>query len=507
MPSRRAVVTASAALLSMPLIGRFRPIRAATGAAPFGLGIASGDPTTDSIILWTRLTSLPPAGEGGEGPVEVEWTLAEDPALTRQVRRGTAFAWPDRAHAVHVDVGGLSPDRWYWYRFRAGGEESPLGRTRTLPAPGEMPAEARFAVVSCQHWENGYFNAYRGLGDDERTALVLHLGDYVYEVGRGGVRQHDRPGRPRSLAEWRARYALYKTDPDLQAAHAAFPFLCVPDNHDAAEDDDESPAGLTARAAAYQAWYEHMPVRAPYQPGSPTLPLARALDFGRLAHLTILDTRQFRDPQEVCRAGGADPDFAFGIYQRPCPAQEEEGRSMLGRPQEAWLRGRLGGGVWNTIASTIPFGPFDIWRGPDRYRYAYSWDGYPAERERVLRALADSGATNPIILSGDVHSNWVKSVRAPGRPDAPVVATEFVGTSISSVWPEPLDRPFRESMGRNPDVSFYDSSRRGYLLCTLTPDLWTTDLMTADTTADPKGTVRRDRSFVVEAGRPEARPA
>ncbi len=504
MLGRRALVAALPALAARR--GFAQPV--AAGRALFTLGVASGDPTPDGIVLWTRLAPDPmhedPALPGGmtPDPVPVEWVLANDDRLTDVVARGVAIAHPALSHAVHVDVGGLAPDRWYFYAFRALGQQSPIGRTRTMPAAGTPLNAARFAIVSCQNWELGYFNAYRGLADDDRLNLILQIGDYIYDVHQGdGPRQHEQRARPSTLAEWRRRYTLYKTDPDLQAAHAAAPFLVAPDNHDAADDNDESPAGLASRAAAYQAWYENIPTRQAFTPGSPTLALLRGLEFGTLVRMSIPDTRQFRANQNLCQS--KDTSFGFGVYQAPCPPGQDAARSMLGRPQEAWLLSRLGASpaLWNVLTSTVYFGPFDVWRGTERANYAYSWDGFPANRERVLARIAESGLANPIVLSADVHSNWAKDIHRTGLAEGPIVATEFVGTSVSALWPEPLAKPMLDSMARNPQVRYFDHTRRGYLLCDVDRTQWLTRMMTTNA-LDRAAPVVQTTGFAVAPGRP-----
>jgi alkaline phosphatase D len=501
--ARRHFLAGTTATLGVPLVARYgfaQPRRDL-----FKLGVASGDPAARSVVLWTRLAPEP-LGDGGmpDEDVLVTWQVASDPRFASLVREGVSVATPAAAHSVHALADGLDPDRWYWYRFIVGGEESPAGRTRTLPRADAVASQFRFATVSCQHWENGYFSAYRGMRDDESLALVLHLGDYIYETSRGGVRNHETREAPKTLAQWRRRHALYKTDPDLQAAHAAVPFLCVPDNHNASWFNLETPEALAERAAAYQAWSEHLPLRAAAEPGSPSLPIYRSVDLGRLMRLIVLDTRQFRENHEICRD---DTSYGFNIYQRACAAEQVPERSMLGRPQEQWLDERLAsaGARWTCVASTVPFGHFDLVRDGQPYNYAHSWDGFPANRARIVRALQAHGVANPVVVSGDVHSSWVKDVLAdPGEPRSRAIASEFVGTSISSTWPEPLDAPFRDNLGRNPQVRYYESRKRGYLLSTLTPARWTVDLMSVTTATEPGGSVARDKRFVVEAGRPGA---
>lgn len=302
-------------------------------ANPFALGVASGDPWPDSVVLWTRLSTDPLGPTGAGLPVSavlVAWEVAHDEAFTRVVRRGTVPATPEQGYAVHAEVYGLEPGRAYFYRFLAGGEVSPVGRTRTMPAMNADPERLRFAFVSCSDYQNGYFNAYGHLGRED-VDLVLHLGDYIYEYGPNprGVRQHNGPEIV-TLDDYRRRYALYKGDTQLQAAHAAAPWIVVWDDHEvennyAADVPEERASGeapvtreafLARRAAAYQAYYENMPLRASSLPKGPDLQLYRRLTWGRLAQFSMLDTRQYRTDQP-CGDGFKPPARPWPTRMRP----------------------------------------------------------------------------------------------------------------------------------------------------------------------------------------------
>lgn len=314
--SRRAFLAGSAAIGVGLLVGVRGRRAAAFDAAPepFALGVASGDPNHQSVALWTRLVRDPLAGEPfGSGPIPVAWEVATDERMRRVVRRGVVSAQPESAHTVHLRAPGLAPDRWYWYRFRAGAEASPIGRTRTLPAPGTSPRRMRFAFVSCQHFEDGLYTAYEHLADEDLD-FIVHLGDYIYEGAAGaslGVRQHIGD-EIQSLDDYRLRHAQYRGDPNLQAVHARFPFFVTWDDHEVennyansiSEDNDipgqtpvSSEAFLERRANAYQAYFEHMPLSPRRAPNGSRLPLFRRFRFGRLAKFHILDTRQFRSNQ------------------------------------------------------------------------------------------------------------------------------------------------------------------------------------------------------------------
>lgn len=442
---------------------------------PFSLGIASGDPTDQSIILWTRLAPDPLAPGGGMADlaVPVRWQVARDKRFRRLVREGIAIATPDLAHSVHVDVQGLDQKTQYWYRFSAGDAESKVGRTRTLAAPGTQVSAARFTTCSCQHFEQGYFTAYAHMIEDAPD-FVVHLGDYIYEVSFGSaIRSHIDNSPVLSIDDFRTRHALYKSDPDLQAAHRVLPFFAVPDNHDALPDDD--PTKYSIRSAAYQAWYEHMPVRAWYRLGSAALSAYQSVDVGSLLRLNLLDTRQFRTHGEISEG---DPNYAFGIFKPDVPERHDVNRSMLGVEQMRWLSSRLKNSpaAWNAVASTVPVGEFEFRRNadPTSHYYYSSWDGFPANRNALFDSLR--ATENPVVLSGDIHSFWAKELNLDPDDKAKKIATEFVTSSISAGWPEPLSIPVSENLSRNPTTRLYEPAYRGYTLHDVTADAWTTTM-------------------------------
>lgn len=498
---RRSFLAGSALAVAAPAL-----VRGAWGApasATFPFSVASGDPTADAVILWTRLARAidDPAPVSG-GPVEVEWLVASDERLVKVVRRGTAIARPALGHSVHVDVRGLEPDRLYWYAFRLGGLMSPVGRTRTLPTPQAQLSRFRFNMVCCQNWEAGYFDAYDGMADDD-ASFVLHLGDYIYDTSWGGVRAHDTKALPRTLEDYRRRHALYRQDAALRRAHARMPFLLVPDNHDAVDDGSGDPATLARRAAAYQAWYEFLPVRYPPRPpGSPFMAVRRGHDIGGLLRLTIPDTRQHRDKTWIC-AEESDKDFALGVFRRACAASEAPNRTMLGAAQEAWLTQRLARSParWNVLASTVMMTPLDMRHDGEIYRYLPSWDGYPAERTRILDAIAAAKVANPVILGGDIHATVISDVvRRAGEPPAKAVTSEFVTTSLSSLCPPEMAGPMKAALPANPHIRYCEPDRRGYMRFTVTDRLWTGDVRVIGFTDRPCGTVTITRSYVIEDG-------
>ena len=313
---------------------------------PFKLGVASGDPLPDGVVLWTRLAPDPLNGGMPDKRVPVQWQVATDEAFANVVREGATFASPELAHSVHVEVGGLRPAGEYFYRFRAGSELSPVGRTKTAPAFGASVAEMNFAFVSCQQYEHGYFTAYRHMSEEDLD-LVVHLGDYIYEYGPnqyvapgGNVRTHVGPEIV-SLSDYRRRHAQYRTDEDLQAAHAAFPWAVTWDDHEVENNyADEIPEGgqsveafILRRAAAYQAYYEHMPLRRTSVPSGPDMQLYRRLTFGNLAEFNVLDTRQYRDDQAAGDGTPTRPIRGAWIPIVPSPARRRNnGYFQASRP-------------------------------------------------------------------------------------------------------------------------------------------------------------------------------
>ncbi|EKF20221.1 alkaline phosphatase D family protein [Nitratireductor pacificus] len=471
---------------------------------PFQLGVSSGEPTSTSITLWTRLAPDPLVPGGGlePRPYAVDWVLASDEALGAPVARGTAIATPEMAHSVRVTVQGLQPGRHYWYRFTVGDATSVTGRTKTLPDLRLSTGQVRFATASCQHFEQGLFVAYDHMVEDD-VDFVLHLGDYIYGVSRGEFRHHTRKDVPVTLEDYRLRHALYKTDPHLQKAHASFPFMAVMDNHDALKDVDLTPEALAQRAAAYQAWFEHMPMAGGYTAGSRSIYTHGSLDFGDLLRLNILDTRQFRDNEDLCREA-ADPDYGFTIYRPACADVTAPGRTTLGAAQEAWIADRFATSRqrWNATASSVLFAPFAMQHGGDTFRYESSWDYYPENRKRLIGAMKETGLSNPVVLSADIHSNWAIDIpEDPDEPESAPIGSEMLATSISSGWPQPLDAPMKDNLTYNPHVHHYDSSQRGYMLHDVTPESWTTAMRVVDTIESAQAKVSNQARFAIEHGK------
>jgi alkaline phosphatase D len=479
--------------------------------SPFTLGVASGYPSPSGVALWTRLAPMPLQPGGGMPPevVGVQWEVATDERMGMVVQRGTAAATPEWAHAVHVEVDGLEPGRWYWYRFRTGGEVSAIARTHTAPAAGAAIERLRFAYASCQQYEHGYYGAYhRMLADD--LDLVVHLGDYVYESswGRDHVRTHGAP-EPHTLEDYRIRHALYKTDADLQAAHAACPWIAVWDDHELDNDyaDDRSQHAhprewfLARRAAAYKAYYEHMPLRRQMVPLGPHMRLYSRVAFGSLVQFHLLDGRQFRSHQPCASPGRGGATIA----DEACAERRDPRLSLLGEVQERWLEAGLerSRARWNVLAQQSIMAQVDRKPGPERGFWTDSWDGYPAARRRLLDHLVSRKPSNPVVIGGDVHAFWVTDLK-PDFDDArsPVVATEIVGTSITSQgWrQEVLDAQRAD----NPHVRFADGTKRGYVRVEVTPRQWRADLRAMRTVIQPHAECDTLATFVVDDGRPGA---
>ena len=472
----------------------------------FPLGVASGDPAPDGVVLWTRL-ALDPLRDGGMPPddVEVIWEVARDERMADVVRRGAAVATAALGHSVHVEVEGLEPARWYWYRFRSGADESTIGRTRTLPAAGSPTDRLRFAFASCQHYEQGYYTAYRHMAEDDLD-LVFHLGDYIYEYeGRDGRTRRHTGDEIELIDDYRNRYALYRSDPDLQAAHAAFPWVVTWDDHEVDNNyanDVSEEEGLPAelflrrRAAAYQAYYEHMPLRRASLPNGSDLQLYRAFAWGDLAAFHVLDTRQHRTDQPC---GDGRVPACDGVFD---PAA-----TLLGERQERWLMDGLDRSAarWNVMPQQVMMATVDRMPGDEEAYGMDVWSGYEAVRRRLMEFLATRRPANPVVLTGDIHSNWVADLKVDYRdPDAPVVGTEFVGTSISSGGDGSDIRDGTAAMlAENPWVAFFNA-QRGYVRCELTPGRCQADYQVLEYVTRRGSPIATRASFVVEDGRPGA---
>ncbi|TVL90047.1 alkaline phosphatase [Streptomyces sp. SAJ15] len=481
---------------------------------PFTLGVASGDPLPDSVLLWTRLAPRPYEPRGGlpaEGVVRVEWEICRDDRFRRVARRGTAAAHAAFDYAVHVEADGLAPGRDYWYRFRVGSWTSPAGRTRTAPARRAHVDQGRFGLISCQAYHDGYYTALGHLADEDLDA-VFHVGDYLYEYAVnavGGARKYTDRTLPDifnretlTLEDYRLRYALYKTDPELQAAHAAFPWFVTWDDHETennyAGDTDENgnppEEFLLRRAAAYRAYWENMPLRRPHRPDGPDMRLYRRFHHGRLAQFDILDTRQYRSDQ------------AYGDgWQYPGPESEDPSRTMIGAAQERWLLHgfRRSTATWNVLPQQVTFCRRKDTTAARSKLSMDAWDGYPASRQRILDGVEQAGIDNLIVLTGDVHVSYAMDIKRDfGDPSSRTLGVEIVGTSVSS-GRNGADKPsnWATFMAANPHMKFYNG-RRGYVLLTLDEDQARADYRTVSPVTTPGGVVTTAASFITESGNP-----
>jgi alkaline phosphatase D len=495
---------------------------AAATAYPFSLGVASGSPLPHSVIVWTRI--LPDPLDAASMPtlaLTVRWEVAEDEAFRKVVSKGSAVASPELAHSVHVDAGGLRPERWYWYRFMLGDAVSPVGRTRTAPAADVLPAQLKLAVASCQHWEFGHYAAHRHIAASAPD-LVAFLGDYIYEWGPYQLRHPQRAVRQDesfTLAQYRARYAQYKSDRDLQAAHLAAPWIVTWDDHEVANDyagdvDERLSSDFAARrAAAYQAFYEHMPLRLPSPQAGRfgTLRMYQRYDWGRLARFHVLDDRQYRSPLPCPKPGRGGSNV---VLARSCETLRDPRRTMLGNEQEAWLAQGLSSSRahWNLLAQQTPMAQSSgvpVQSPEDGRFWTDGWDGYPLARRRLLDTLVKSGARNPLVLAGDVHTFYASELRRDfARPVSkanPVIAAELCGTSVTSSS-RPQART-QENVERNPHMLYGRSDRRGYMLIDLTPQSAQARFMALDDVHDAASSQAQAAAFVVREGAPLIRRA
>ncbi|MGW3345370.1 alkaline phosphatase D family protein [Nonomuraea rubra] len=474
---------------------------------PFTLGVACGDPDSEGFVIWTRLAQQPMAEDGLGGmpqrPFPVQWQIYADERARRVVRTGVSVAAPEWGHSVHVEVQGLSSDREYWYRFRVGPYVSQLGRARTAPHPLSYGGGLAMAFVSCAQYEHGYFTSYRRLAE-ENPDLILHLGDYQYEYTRntytipgGNIRHHEGP-ETETLANYRQRHAQYKADPDLQAAHAAAPWLVVWDDHELdnnwADEVPERPEipqpnFLTRREAAFRAYYENMPLRRGSIPRGIDMQLYRRIRWGRMATFHMLDTRQYRDDQ------------GCGDGYRDCPASVDPARSITGAAQEEWLLHgfRHSRAQWDVLGQQVFFAQRDNNAGPVKVTSQDAWDGYVASRRRITQGWIDAKVRNPVVLTGDVHAHWASDLKLDyDDPTGPTVGSELVATSISTggngADSDPAQHPF---LAINPHLKFYNN-QRGYVLTKIEREQMTADFKVVPQVQTPGSEVYTRATYVIE---------
>jgi alkaline phosphatase D len=514
--NRRRLLIGAGAMTGLAIASQFSHSRVLATPTfsnyPFSLGVASGDPLATSVVLWTRLAPDPLNG-GGMPTVNVpiRWQVATDPQMKRVVASGEEYALPELAHSVRVIPKGLKPSRWYWYQFTVGDAVSPIGRTRTAPAPGSNLNQLKFASVSCNHYEQGLFTAYKHLAEEDLD-LVVHLGDYIYEGGinANAVRQHNS-SEILTLEDYRNRHALYKTDANLQAAHAAFPWIVTWDDHEVennyanaisevdTEPDQDPVIFLQRRARAYQAYYEHMPLRPANMPTGPDMKLYRRLNYGNLAEFNVMDTRQYRTNQPC----------GDGSKARCAEALAPEA-TLTGERQQKWLFQGLDRSQarWNVLAQQVVMSQIDRTVGPAQTFNMDAWDGYYAARQRLLNFLQERQPSNPVVLAGDIHSNWAMELKLNfDQPESNTVGSEFVCTSISTGGNgADISATVQAYLPENPHIKFYNG-QRGYIRHQLTPDVWQSDYRVVSTVSVPDAPINTRASFIVENGQPGVRPA
>ncbi|MFE6862943.1 alkaline phosphatase D family protein [Nocardia sp. NPDC057668] len=506
-----AAVLAGTGVAAGSRFTRTRPL----GGYPFRLGVASGDPLPDGIVLWTRLAPDPLAPDGHAGmanaPVTVEYEVAHDEAFTRVVTRGSATATRELGHSVHPEITGLEPDRWYFYRFRAGADISPIGRTRTAPAAGQAMARMRFAFASCQSWSSGYFTAYDHMAREDLN-LVVHLGDYIYERawtnGRGQPDEEAPTGEAVDLRGYRLRYSQAKSDDSLMTAHAAFPWLVTMDDHEVDNNWAGDTGGIGVdvyrylspifrrrRAAAFQALYEHQPLRIAQMPSGPNMLLHRRYGFGDLVDFTLLDTRQYRSKQ-AC----GDGSLVSG-----CDDRYADDRTILGARQRDWLLDGLTSSParWQILGNQVAMARSDYDPGPAVRLGTDAWDGYVADRNTLLGAAADRDVRNLVVITGDRHHNYAADLRREFDDlESAVVAAEFTGTSISSGGDgADMNDTGRTLLAANPDVKFFNS-QRGYVRVTLDHERLHSDFRVVPYIRRPGAPIATRAGYVVRDGVP-----
>ncbi|MGM0779307.1 MAG: alkaline phosphatase D family protein [Bacillota bacterium] len=471
---------------------------------PFTLGVASGDPLSDSVVLWTRLAPDPLNGGGMPNhAVPVKWELAADEHFRKVVKHGTEIAVPELAHSVHVEAEGLMPNTVYYYRFKSGNELSPIGKTKTLPPAGAKVSGLSFAFASCQQYEHGLFTAYQHMAK-ENLDFVIHLGDYIYEYGpneyispTGNVRHHSGQ-EIISLEDYRNRHAQYKSDQHLREAHAAFPWVVTWDDHEVEnnyaggipEKGQSAEAFIKRRAAAYQAYYEHMPLRLSSMPNGDGMQLYREFSYGSLASFLVLDSRQYRDDQ--ANGDGSKPHT---------PESLDPARTLLGKEQEQWVESNLSTSHahWNVLAQQVFFVQRNFGTSASPKFSMDAWDGYPAARERLADFAASNNIENLIVLTGDVHASWASNILTDyDDPNAKLIGAEFVGTSITSGGNGSDVRADTEkTLTENPHIKFFNNYR-GYVRCRVTPEQWRADYRVLPFVTEPGADISTRASFVFE---------
>jgi alkaline phosphatase D len=509
--SRRGLFTATGAAVALAFTTNVADpdTAAASGRSvksdPFTLGVASGDPLPDAVVLWTRLAPEPldPMGGLDRRTVPVEWQVATDDRFRRVVRAGTATARPEYRHAVHVDARGLSPSRQYYYRFRVGEHVSPVGRTRTAPDPRAHLSTFRFGFTSCQNYPEGFYTAYHHLAGEDLD-VVFFLGDYIYENAvnaNGGVRGNATAVPdlftigPDTLDLYRLRYSLYKLDPDLQAAHAAHPWIVTWDDHEVQDNyagdvsKNNAPVDdfVVQRANAYRAFWEHQPLRPLQEPKGPDALLYRRFSFGDLMQVSVLDTRQYRSDQ-ACGDGA----------KAGCADAADPTRTITGAAQEQWLLDGMAASKarWNLIAQQVMLVQRKVSLTEPALVSMDAWDGYTASRQRVLDGLVERKVDGVFVITGDTHTNYAADVKQNFDDEtSKTIGVEFVGTSISSGGDgEDTNADRQLDLQANPHIKFANQ-QRGYVTCAVDRDLVQADYKIVPYISTPGAPLRTRASF------------
>jgi alkaline phosphatase D len=473
-------------------------------AYPFTLGVASGDPLADGFVIWTRLAPAPFEDDMLREDMAVRWEISETEDFSRIAASGRTLAQADFAHSVHVEVSGLRSDRDYFYRFQTGDSVSPVGRTRTSPVIGSLLERLRFAIASCQSYSVGYYGAYRDMAE-QAPDLILHVGDYIYESPwTMPVRRMPAP-EAITLSEYRAYHAAVKTDPHLQAAHAIAPWLVIWDDHEVVNDyrNGNTPEGHSAqdwaarRRAAYQAYYEHMPIRRRARPGPDgAMQLYQRAVFGNLAQFDLLDTRQYRSDHPCRGPGGETPGWVT------CDAGDPA-RTMLGAAQESWLARGFGvsGAAWNFVTQTTQMTSYlRTMEGAPHYS-SDRWTAYPAARTRLFDLVKAKALPGTVFLGGDIHAFFASGlVDAPGSVP---FATELVVGAISSGGGgddrHQAESDFYQSLGQ---PFHFENRHNGYLLCELERDRLEASVRVVDSILDPHGTTKTLQTLTLNRNMP-----
>jgi alkaline phosphatase D len=514
--TRREMQRRALALAITPWLSQAAQAQTASGSSvaaqgprwqvdPFSLGVASGQPQTSSVVLWTRLRITEADAALQTHSISVVCEVFTDDALRHPVRQWRVQTDASRAHSVHVLANGLQPGRSYWYRFVCGSASSPVGRARTAPALDEPVQRLRVALASCQHYEQGHFVAHREMAQRDLD-LVLFVGDYIYESSnpKYRIRKH-LGGVPKLLDEYRERHAQYKSDADLQACHATHTWVMTWDDHevsnDYAQDMDrqftDPQAFLRQRAAAYQAYFEHMPLRLCPDPAQPSrMRIHDRMAWGQLADLWTLDGRQYRD-HPAC----LDPNRGGGRVVMGCDALTDPARSLLGMDQERWLSEGLttSSRRWKLIAQATLMTSSGVDTPLGRSAFTDGWDGYPQARTRLLNTLGQAGLSNVVVLGGDVHMNVAARLRLHANDErSPVLASEIVTTSISSRGLS--QRLLSQIRDNNPDIAYARSDERGYTLLDVRPKGIAVEFRTTLGPARADSILRTQAQWAIRAG-------